>query len=322
LCKASSDMLSVKLKLNRVLPAVTLWLLLFPSLAMWPARSAHHLEPASTGHAVKSVDAPKRHVSAVPMSNNLVDKDTWRTVQVFTGQGNDVTPSFRVSGTEWCLVWDIEPAPLPDATFRIHIFQRNKPYFLWHLISAADNGKRVFPIEAENGEEFVFKVFAPYSARWTIIVQDNYLTAPRSAIEISYIYYRGKHYTRDTANCVCYEVIEPDEYVVIRNAGEHPQRMGGWTLTNITKGYPTFTFPADFVLGPGQTVLITTNEVYPDCGSWLEFGTRAPYCGKQLWFSFYFGPGDIWDNRTPNTAVLCDSGGKEVARKSYTVAGD
>ncbi len=288
------------------------------------ARSAYPLELADTSAATTEMNITDSYSHTSQTGDYLMKNREWRTMQVFEGQGNAVTPSFVVFGTSWSLGWEIESEPGLNITFRIHIFRSDKPYALWQTISVTSGGEgeKILPIESENGEEFFLKVFTSPLIRWTIRVQDNFPEVPRSVVEISHIHYKGTRYLRDTENCICYEVVEPDEYVAITNSGERAQKMGGWTLTNITKGYPTFTFPTDFVLYPNQTVLVTTNEVYPGCGAWLQFGTRSHYCAKQLWFSFYFGPGDIWDNRTPNTAVLYDSNGREVSRKSYTVVGD
>lgn len=109
---------------------------------------------------------------------------------------------------------------------RIHVFRRDKPYALWQTIDCPESGKgeKIFPIESVDGEEFFLKVFATSSVRWIIRIQDNLPETPRYAAEISPICYRGTRYLRDTQNCVCYEVVEPDEYVAIRNSGEHTQK--------------------------------------------------------------------------------------------------
>ncbi len=287
------------------------------------AHSIYHPKPTSTSAPLTPVPATENKPFAATLTNDITDNETWHTVQVFNGEGNVVTPPFQVSGSKWCLSWDIEHKPSPDASLVVHVFRQNQPYALWKTVTVTSDskGKMIFPVMTDN-DEFFLKVFGYNLKSWTIIVQDNSPAVPCPAVEISYIHYKGTRYPRDTENCICYEVVEPDEYVVIINSGEAAQKMGGWTLKNISKGYPTFTFPADFILHPGQAVLVTTNKVYPDCEAWLEFGTKSPYCTKQLWFSFYFGPGDIWDNRVSNTAVLYDSDGREVSRKSYTVVGD
>jgi hypothetical protein len=149
------------------------------------------------------------------------------------------------------------------------------------------------------------------------------VAATSSPVLITYIRYKGTVYPPDPESCLCYERVEPDEYVVIKNLSETHVKMGGWILRNITKGYPSFTFPQDFVFGPGQIIRVYTNEIYPECGAWLEFGegAKAPYCESpgKIWFSFNWGAGDIWSNETPDVAVLYDARGDEVSRKSYAV---
>lgn len=312
------------MKPGSLAPVVIAGLSLLSLSAVSTVWAEHCLAPIAMPMITAPTKMAGEHAYSPRANKQAAENRVWRTVRVFEDKGNAVTPPFAVSGTAWSLSWEIERITGTSANFNIHIFRRDKPYALWQTISCADGnkGEKTFSIESENSEEFFLKIFASNLIRWTIRVQDNFPVAPRSAVEISHIHYRGTHYVRDTESCICYEVVEPDEYVAIINSGERAQRMGGWILKNITKGYPTFIFPADFVLHPNQTVIVTTNEVYPDCKAWMEFGTRSPYCAKPLWFSFYFGPGDIWDNRRANTAVLYDSNGNEVSRKSYAVIGE
>ncbi|MGD0854536.1 MAG: lamin tail domain-containing protein [Dehalococcoidia bacterium] len=60
---------------------------------------------------------------------------------------------------------------------------------------------------------------------------------------------------------------------------------------------------APCVLYPGQIVLVFTDEVHCQYGG----------------LSFRYGLGNLWNNETPDTAVLYNSNGKEVSRRSYTL---
>ncbi len=148
-------------------------------------------------------------------------------------------------------------------------------------------------------------------------------TSPPSPVRITYIRYKGALYPAEPECCRCYKMVEPDEYVVIKNLSETSVKMGGWVLKNMTKGYPSFTFPLSFIFGPGEIIRVYTDEIYPECKAWLEFGedTKAPYCENpgKIWFSFNWAVGDIWSNETPDVAVLYDAQGNEISRKSYTV---
>jgi len=112
-------------------------------------------------------------------------------------------------------------------------------------------------------------------------------------------------YPTDPENCICYERVEPDEYVVIKNLGECYVDVSGWVLKNLNKIYPKFTFPShqSVMLPPGEIIRVYTNEFHPETGG----------------LSFYYGPGDIWSNDKPDIAVLYDAEGNEVSRKSYLV---
>lgn len=307
---------------SRIILAVLLGLLFLPVSTVLAAKTVHYPKPAVISPLPATVNVIEKYFLPAVPARDAPDDETWHTIEVFSGKDNAVTPPFHVSGTKWRLNWSIEPQAIQDSSFKVYIFQQNKPYILWQILpeTRVTEGKATFHI-IEEGEGFFLRVFAHNLKSWTITIQDDSTAVPHPTVEISHIHYKGEVYPRNPEECICYEVPEPDEYVVIINRGERPQRMGGWALKNVTKGYPTFTFPLDFILSPAQSVLITTNKIYPDCGAWLEFGTKAPYCTKQAWFSFFFGPGDIWDNKAPDTAVLYDASGKEVSRKSYTVTG-
>jgi len=109
-----------------------------------------------------------------------------------------------------------------------------------------------------------------------------------SDVQISYIFYDGGVYRT-----------EADEYVEITNAGTEAHNLQGWVLRDISEGYPSFTFPS-YVLAPGATIRVYTNEYHPEYGG------------------FSFGSGKaVWNNSSPDTAALYDSQGREVSRRSY-----
>ena len=92
---------------------------------------------------------------------------------------------------------------------------------------------------------------------------------------------------------------ESDEYVEITNLGSESVDLKGWVLKDISEGYPTYTFPS-YLFEPGQSVRVYTNEIHPEYGS------------------FSFGSGKaVWNNSSPDTAVLYNAQGQEVSRKSY-----
>jgi hypothetical protein len=163
---------------------------------------------------------------------------------------------------------------------------------------------------------------------------------PGRTVEIIKIHNRGTLTKIGCCNPLFYEL---DEFVVIRNRGDTSQNIAGWSLTNVTRGYPTFRFPTLFpcipyeilsaegepvtystepldetpmkpanglqgipvpcTLYPGQTILVFTDEVHCSSGG----------------FSFNWAQGNIWNNEATDTAVLYNSAGKEVSRRSYTV---
>ena len=109
-----------------------------------------------------------------------------------------------------------------------------------------------------------------------------------SDVEITYIFYDG-----------LVPRVESDEYVEITNLGDQPQDLAGCVLIDESEGYPSFTFPS-YILAPGRSTRVYTNEDHPEWGG----------------FSFEY-PKAVWNNTEPDVAVLYDSQGKEVSRRSY-----
>ena len=106
-----------------------------------------------------------------------------------------------------------------------------------------------------------------------------------------------------TIVCVFYDGLVPrsesDEYVEIANQGDAPQQLAGWRLVDIADGSPSFEFPA-WLLEPGDTVRVYTDEVYPE------------------WGGFSFGRGSaIWSNDYTDEAGLMDGTGELVSARSY-----
>ena len=102
---------------------------------------------------------------------------------------------------------------------------------------------------------------------------------------------------------IFYDGLEPrtesDEYVEIKNLGSEPVDLEGWVIKDISEGYPSLTFPA-YILQPGKSIRVYTNEIHPEYGG----------------FSFGYGKA-VWNNSSPDTAVLYNAQGQEVSRKSY-----
>ena len=90
------------------------------------------------------------------------------------------------------------------------------------------------------------------------------------------------------------------EYVQIRNAGEKPWTLTGWSIRDVT-GYK-FAFPEGFTVQPGDTVTIHTGS------------------GKNRALHLYWGQGSYVWNNTGDKVTFKNSSGKVVDTCSY--AGD
>ena len=102
--------------------------------------------------------------------------------------------------------------------------------------------------------------------------------------------------------CIFFDGVVPtsesDEYVEIVNMGDAAQNLSGWRLIDKEDG-PEFEFPS-WMLGPGESIRVYTNEVHPEWGG----------------FSFENGRA-IWNNNEPDTAELFDQAGDLVSTMSY-----
>ena len=116
--------------------------------------------------------------------------------------------------------------------------------------------------------------------------------------------------------CIVYDGLVPskesDEYVQITNFGTASQNLLGWTLEDADPddyaNGQKFSFTDSFVLEPGQSIRVYTNEVHPEWGG----------------FSFGRGSG-VWNNTTPDTALLLDGAhgiGQEIDRCTYSLCGE
>ena len=88
----------------------------------------------------------------------------------------------------------------------------------------------------------------PVSATVDNVTASNSPTEPSAAragppVQIIAVHAKG---TLSPLGCCDSDLVETDEFVAVRNTSTSPQDIRGWTLKNITKGYPTFTFPDYF----------------------------------------------------------------------------
>jgi len=110
--------------------------------------------------------------------------------------------------------------------------------------------------------------------------------APTGNVVISFIFFDG-----------VVPRVESDEYAEITNRGPNPVNLAGWRLNAGDPGQD-FVFP-DFVIQPGQSCRVYTNEYHPET------------CG----FSFGIGRA-IWNNKG-DCGYLYDASGALVSRYCY-----
>ena len=81
----------------------------------------------------------------------------------------------------------------------------------------------------------------PATENRTLTTSPSFKDGP--PVQIVLVHYRGTLVPLGCCNNLLYE---RDEYVAIQNVSNSPQDIRGWTLTNLTKGYPAYTFPSLF----------------------------------------------------------------------------
>jgi hypothetical protein len=87
-------------------------------------------------------------------------------------------------------------------------------------------------------------------------------------VRILLIHYRG---SLQPLGCCNQGLYERDEFVAIQNSSNVPQNVAGWKLMNLTRGYPSYTFPAYFPCLP-----YTRSTDTQDVAAKAEYGTNAP----------------------------------------------
>lgn len=100
--------------------------------------------------------------------------------------------------------------------------------------------------------------------------------------------------TPSTSKVRISDLNKAEESVKITNDGDTEVNIGGWKLVSET-GNQSFTFPKDTFINPGQTIeLVSGGNVRPG--------------------EYVMAKGNIWNNSSPDPAVLYDAGGNEVHR--------
>lgn len=96
--------------------------------------------------------------------------------------------------------------------------------------------------------------------------------------------------------------VESDEYVQVTNQGTAAQDMTGWWIKDAGDPGQDFYFPGGFVLAPGQSCRVYTNEDHPE------------YCNGFA-MSFHSGTA-IWNN-DGDCGYLFNHESQEVSRRCY-----
>ncbi len=261
---------------------------------------------------------------AQPSEASSENETGWTHVKSFIGKDSQTTATFPISGTKWRIIWRVE-AQNPDyAAFNILVYSKDNLGIPIETISYSKGMPGDTAYVEEGGRDYYLKIIAANLANWTVTVEDYAGVSAAEPVKITNIRYKGMNFISTMASN--HLIVEWDEYVEIKNTSYTPQNIAGWTLTNITKGQPTYIFPpfkpcSCTYLGTWQKCV---DECYPPHPDTIEpHESIKVYTGEPDWesggYCFYYDWGDIWNNETPDTAVLYNAEGKEVSRRSYII---
>lgn len=280
--------------------------------------------PAAKPQTQPPTTVENQQPAVMPPSEATANEAGWTTVKSFIGKEGTTTPAFSISGSKWRIIWSADSQNPQYAVFDILVYrQEGQAMFITRISYAKDTPGDTINID-EGGHDYYLKVIAANLDKWSITVEDYTIESAGQPVQITYIYYKGMNYFDAVATGR--EIVEWDEYVQIKNLSDSPQNLAGWTLKNITKGAPTFLFPAftpcscSYYGNWSECV----ENCYPlrPCAIDPRKSIRV-YTGEAQWesggYCFYYFPGDIWNNETPDTAVLYNAEGQEVSRKSYII---
>jgi hypothetical protein len=277
-------------------------------------------KPATKPPAVTDSAQPEE----VPPAEATADEDGWSTVKSFTGTESTTTASFHISGSEGRIMWSVEPQTPQYGVFDMLIYRRDGFDMLADRVSYSPGTESGTVDINEGGNDYYLKITCANLNIWTVDIEEKNAQNQDQPVQITNIRFKGMNYNDTIASGR--DIVEWDEYVEIKNFSDSPQNLVGWKLKNITKGAPTFIFP---MYTPCTCEDLDywsqcMEQCYPRRACTIEpRQSIRVYTGDPQWesggYCFYYYPGNIWDNETPDTAVLYDASGQEVSRRSYTI---
>jgi hypothetical protein len=190
---------------------------------------------------------PAENITATAPAESASFEPGWQRLVTFSGKESIVTPAFYVSSSNWRVTWSMESDTPQFASFNLVVRSE---------LSDAVTGVSMYSDKSELSGELPIKerpsgyyiqVIAANLKKWSVAVEYDTRYVPDNPVQITLIQFRG---TPTPFKCCSPGITEFDEYVVIKNFGNTPQDITGWTLKNITRGYPSLTFPTYFPCTP------------------------------------------------------------------------
>jgi hypothetical protein len=286
-----------------------------------------------------------------PPAEQTSNGDQWVLIDKYSGETDETIPAFHISGIKWRITWTVDARNPEYATLILIVYQDNEIPIKEISLSADNQSNNSDIIDIGSGD-YSIKVIASNLNEWHITIEDHSIKDIISPIQITHIHYKGRSSLESILGN--HNIAEADEYIEIKNTSDVPQKLSGWKIKNISSGIPAYYFSgsasrqynswfsANIKSGypsfppPGHTPYSSAKQMKDALkgsespGKPFSPNTLAPYTSIRVYtgeyhlesggFTFYYHPGDIWNNDKPDTAVLYNPKGEEVSRRSYTIS--
>ncbi|MBC8512703.1 MAG: hypothetical protein H8D32_06965 [Dehalococcoidia bacterium] len=127
----------------------------------------------------------------MPPVDEVADGDEWNTIETFTGEGNEITLPFHISGTEWRITLTAAAEYPEYAVLHVLVYPEGTHSICTKRISYSGGSGGDTTYIYEGGQDYHIKVVAANLRSWSIRVEDYATKASLSPVQITRIYYKG-----------------------------------------------------------------------------------------------------------------------------------
>jgi len=199
--------------------------------------------PKPQDNATLTTQPPVDTTTPTIVSNSAGEGSSWKGLVTFSGKESGTTPPMFIPGNKWRVNWAIESGAPQYASFNVFVRKEATGFIAgsggYHAGQAYQGS---ITIDGPP-DSYYIQVIAANLDKWSVSAGYDGGYAPGSPVQIALVHFQG---TLNPLGCCNPSLYEVDEYVAIKNFSNASQDIRGWTLKNITRGYPSFTFPEYF----------------------------------------------------------------------------